>query len=75
MTIMMNGHEVPFNLEEYSNSSVTLHMKTDDAADSAMKIIIDDKEADNEAMKALSPDSIASITVDKQKNAIIIKTK
>ena len=75
MTIMMNGHEVPFNLEEYSNSSVSIHMKTYDAVDSAMKVIIDGKEADSEAMKALSPDSISSITVDRQKNAIIIKTR
>ncbi|MBP3640177.1 MAG: M56 family metallopeptidase [Muribaculaceae bacterium] len=87
MTLIINGEEIPFNLEEFFNNaqSVTvggnnkaitigLNGKTADLPDD-MAILLDGKKISKSEMEALTPGDIASITVDRLKNEIRITSK
>ncbi len=68
MAIVVNGKETLFDLDEYNNEAHSSNI-----AD--MEIYLDDEKISEAQIQALSPEKIASITVDKKRNLMIIKSK
>ena len=68
MAIVVNGKETLFDLDEYNNEAHSSNI-----AD--MEIYLDDEKISEAQLQALSPEKIASITVDKKRNLMIIKSK
>ncbi|MGN0231471.1 MAG: M56 family metallopeptidase [Muribaculaceae bacterium] len=68
MAIVVNGKETLFDLDEYNNEA-----RSSNTAD--MEIYLDGEKISEAELEALSPDKIASITVDKNRNMIIVTTK
>lgn len=94
MTLMVDGKEVPFDLENFSNNaqSVTVGDKQDASAPikialngkekgnpsdlpDGMEIYFDGKKITRSEMEQLSPEQIASVTVDRKKNKMMISSK
>lgn len=83
MTFMINGEEIPFDLTSFFEDSLdvaseprqesynqTLQIQTPE-----MEYFLNGKKIDMEVMAKISPENIASITVDKQTNTIRISTE
>ncbi len=90
MTLIINGEEIPFNLEKFFNNaravvysapdstSTKSIIITDNESSSSIKdleVYLDGKKIDYDDMKNISSDNIASITVDKNSGRIIIVKK
>lgn len=90
MTLLVNGEEIPFNLESFFNNSQTVATGSganDDPADGVvvagsqsslsegMEIYLDGKKITKTQFHALSPDQIESIDVIRQENRINITLK
>ena len=68
IAIVLNGKETLFDLDEDNNEAHSSNI-----AD--MEIYLDDEKISEAQIQALSPEKIASITVDKKRNLMIIKSK
>lgn len=90
MTLLVNGEEIPFNLEGFFNNSQTVATGSGDNNVSAdgvvvagsqsslsdgMEIYLDGKKITKTQLHALSPDQIESIDVMRQENKINITLK
>lgn len=90
MTLMVNGKEVPFELKNLAGDiqSISVKNKPDNASSGPiiikgtssslpkdMAIYLDGKKISEAELKALGPDKIASISIDKNGKAISITSK
>ena len=77
MTIEANGEEIPFELSGFKPKAEvsSIQEKNTPLAYEEIEILLNGKRISKEDMKALNPESIASMTVDKEKGTINIETK
>ena len=77
MTIEANGEEIPFELSGFKPKAEvsSIQEKNTPLASEEIEILLNGKRISKEDMKALNPESIASMTVDKEKGTINIETK
>ncbi len=71
MTLIINGEELPFNLEKFLHSGVVASKSNI----GAMDYYLDGKKISSEDINSIDPSTIKEMKIDKQKNAIYITTK
>lgn len=91
MAIRVNGDEIPFDLEEFSNNSQAVVIGDNDDVSKAsttivinshsskvpeeIKILLDGKEISRSVLSTLNSDTIGSITIDRDNNIMKITSR
>lgn len=76
MTLIVNGEEVPFNLDGFLGKAGNIVVSSDNSSllDNIV-IYVDGEKISATEMNNISPEKIESITIDKQSNSIKITLK
>lgn len=76
MTLIVNGEEVPFNLDGFLDKAGNIVVSSDNSSllDNIV-IYVDGEKISATEMNNISPEKIESITIDKQSNSIKITLK